>query len=96
MFCLVLAALEDYLEKNISIQSKHQDIMEQASNDPFSKNYKKYNLCEKEKLEKLCAFSHSVLLLVYLDVATLYYYCALLYYSELKSKDVLGHGISKN
>ena len=51
--------------------------MEQASNDPFSKKYKKYNLHDKEKLGKLCAFFLSVLLLcsvlllVYLDFATI-------------------------
>ena len=91
----MLAALEeiDYLEKNkqTSSQSEHQDIMEQASNDPFSKKYKKYNLHDKEKLGKLCAFFLSVLLLcsilllVYLHVATLYYYFALYYYLEIKS-----------
>ena len=54
--------------------------MEQVSSDPFSKKYKKYNLHDKEKLGKLCAFFLSVLLvcsvllLVCLDFATLYYY----------------------
>ena len=90
----MLAALEeiDYLEKNkqTSSQSEHQDIMEQASSDPFSKKYKKYNLHDKEKLGKLCALSLSVLLLcsvillVYMDFATLYYHFALYYYSELR------------
>ena len=68
------------LEKKISSQSKHQDIMEQASNNSFSKKYKKYNLHDKEKLGKICTLFPSVLLLcsvlllVYLDLATLYYY----------------------
>ena len=89
-FCRVLAALEeiDYLEKKNSSQSEHQDIMEQASIDPFSKKYKKYNLHEKEKLMRIflsVLIFCSVLLLVYLDFATLYYYFARYYYSELKS-----------
>ena len=54
--------------------------MEQVSNDPFSKKYKKYNLHDKEKLGKIGTFFLSVLLLcfllllVYLDFATLYFY----------------------
>ena len=61
--------------------------MEQVGNDRylFSKKYNKYNLHEKEKLGKLCIFFISVLLLVYLDFATMYNYFALYYYSELKS-----------
>ena len=94
-FSQVLAALEKnrLFREKTSSQSKDQDIMEQVSNDLFSKKYKKYNLHDKEKLGKLCTFFlsvlllFSVLLLVYLDFTTLYYYFALYYYSERKSNE---------
>ena len=69
--------------------------MEQASNDPFSMKYNKYNLHDNKKLGKLCAFFPlctiivlCTIKLVYLDFATLYYYFALYYYLELKSKQL--------
>ena len=86
--------IDNLIENKTSSQREHQDIMEQASNDSFSKNYKKYKLHDKEKLGKLCTFFLSVLLLcsvlllVYFDFATLYCYFALCYYLELKSSKI--------